>query len=70
MKTHISSKINGNKNKSRNLYKILKSLTKVKDENPMPPTESLHNLPNKCPVVGPVVKLMILDPCFSLTVML
>ena len=46
-KTHISSKLNDNKNKTRDLYKILKSLTKLKDENPMPPTESPSELPNK-----------------------
>ena len=46
-KTHILSKLNDNKNKTRNLYKILKSLTKLKDENPMPPTESPSDLPNK-----------------------
>ena len=46
-KMHISSKLNDNKNKSRNLYKIHKSLTKLKDENPMPPTESPSDLPNK-----------------------
>ena len=45
--THISSKLNDNKNKTRNLYKILKSLTKLKDENPMPPTESPSDLPIK-----------------------
>ena len=46
-KTHISYKLNDNKNKTRNLYKILKSLTKLKDENPMPPVESPSDLPNK-----------------------
>ena len=46
-KTHISSKLNDNKNKTRNLYKILKSLTKLKDENPMPPAESPSDIPNK-----------------------
>ena len=46
-KAHISSKLNDNKNKTRNLYKILKSLTILKDENPMPPTESPSDLPNK-----------------------
>ena len=46
-KKHISSKINDNKNKTRNLYKTIKSLTKLKDENPMPPTESQPDLPNK-----------------------
>ena len=33
--------------KSKNLYKIFKSLTKSKDENIMPPTESPPDLPNK-----------------------
>ena len=47
MKTHISSKLNDNKNKNRNLYKILKSLTKLKDENLMPPTESPSDLQDK-----------------------
>ena len=46
-KTHISSKLNDIKNKTRNFYKILKSLTKGKDENPMPHTESPFDLPNK-----------------------
>ena len=46
-KTHISSKLNDNKNKTRNLYKILKSLTKLKDENAMPPIESPSDLPKK-----------------------
>ena len=46
-KIHISSTLNDNKNKNRNLHKIIKSLTKLKDENPMPPTESPSNLPHK-----------------------
>ena len=46
-KTHISFRINDNKSKTGKLYKILKSLTKLKDENPMPPTESPSDLPNK-----------------------
>ena len=46
-KSHISSQINDNKNKTRNLYKILTSITKLKDDNPMPPTESPSDLPNK-----------------------
>ena len=45
--THILIKLNDNKNKTRNLYKILRSLTKLKDENPVPPTESPSDLPNK-----------------------
>ena len=46
-KTHILSKLNDNKNKTRNLYKILRSLTKLKDENTIPPIESPSDLPNK-----------------------
>ena len=46
-KTHILSKLNDNKNKTRNLYKTLRSLTKLEDENPMPPTEYPSDLPNK-----------------------
>ena len=46
-KTHILSKLNDNRNKTRNLYKTLRSLTKLEDENSMPPTESPSDLPNK-----------------------
>ena len=46
-KTHILSQLNDNKNKTRNLYKILRSLTKLEDENPVPFTESLSDPPNK-----------------------
>ena len=46
-KTHVLSKLNDNKNNTRNLYKILRSLIKLKEENPMPPTESPSELPNK-----------------------
>ena len=46
-KTHILSKLNDNKNKTINLYKILRLLTKQRDENPMPTTESPSELPNK-----------------------
>ena len=46
-KTHILSKINDNKSKTRNLNKILKLLTQLKDENPVPPIESPSDLPNK-----------------------
>ena len=46
-KTHILSKLNDNKNKTGSLYKILRLLTKLKDENSMPPTESPSDLPNK-----------------------
>ena len=47
IKPYISSKINDNKNKTRNIYKIIRSLRKIKDENPMPPIESPSDLPNK-----------------------
>ena len=45
-KTHILHKLNENKNKTRNLYNILRSPTKQKEENPMPPTESPSDVPN------------------------
>ena len=45
-KTHILYKWNDKKNKTRNLYNILRSLTKQKEENPMPPTESPSDIPN------------------------
>ena len=45
-KTHILYKLNDNKNKTRNLYNILRSLPKQKEENPMPPTESPSDVPN------------------------
>ena len=45
-KTHILSKLNDNK-KTRNLYKVFRSLIKLEDENPLPPTESPSGLPNK-----------------------
>ena len=44
---HISSKLNDNENKARNLYKILRLLTKPEDVNPMPLTEPPSNLPDK-----------------------
>ena len=44
--THILYKLNDNKNKAINLYSILRSLTKQKEENPMPPTESPFDIPN------------------------
>ena len=47
MKTHILSKLNDNENKARNLYKILRSLTKLEDANPMQSTESPSDLPDK-----------------------
>ena len=37
-KTSILHELNNNKNKTRNLYNILRSLTKQKGENPMPST--------------------------------
>ena len=46
-KTHILSKLNGNENKARNLYKILRSLTKLEGANPMPPTEPPSDIPDK-----------------------
>ena len=46
-KTHILNKLNDNKNKTRNLYNILRSLTKLKEENAMPPTESSSDVPKK-----------------------
>ena len=46
-KIHILSKLNDDKNNTRNLYKILRSLTKLEDENPMPLNESPSDLPNK-----------------------
>ena len=44
---HIPSKLNDNENKARNLYKILRSLTKPKDARPMPPAEPPSDLPDK-----------------------
>ena len=45
-KTHVLHKLNDNKNKTRNLYNILRLLTKQKEENPMSPTESPSDIPN------------------------
>ena len=45
-KTHILYKLNDNKNRTRNLYNILRLLTKQKEENPMLPTESPSDVPN------------------------
>ena len=45
-KTHILYKLNDNKNRTRNLYNILGLLTKQKEENPMPSTESPSDVPN------------------------
>ena len=45
-KTHILHKLNDIKNKTRNLYNILRLLTKQKEENPMPPAESPSDVPN------------------------
>ena len=47
-KTHKLSKLNDNENKARDLYKILRLLTKLEDVNPMPLTESPSDLPDKC----------------------
>ena len=44
---HILSKLNDIENKAKNLYKILRSLTKPKDANPMSSTESPSDLPDK-----------------------
>ena len=46
-KIHILSKLNDNVNKVGNLYKILRSLTKPENANPMPPIEPSSNLPDK-----------------------
>ena len=45
-KTSILHKLNDNKNKTRNLYNILRSLTKQKEENPMPSTRSPSDVPD------------------------
>ena len=45
-KTNIIYELNDNKNKTRNLYNILRSLTKQKEENPMPSTGSPSNVPD------------------------
>ena len=45
-KTHILYKLNDNKNRTRNLYNILRLLTKQKEENPMPPTVPPSDVPN------------------------
>ena len=45
-KTSILSELNDNKNKTRNLYNILRSLTKQKDENPMPSTGCPSDVPD------------------------
>ena len=45
-KTSILHELNDNKNKTRNLYNILRSLTKQKEENPMPSTRSPSNVPD------------------------
>ena len=42
-----SKKLNYNEKKVRNLYKILRSLTKLKDANPMPLMEPPSDLPDK-----------------------
>ena len=45
-KTSILHELNDNKNKTRNLYNILRSLTKKKEENPMPSTGSPPDIPD------------------------
>ena len=47
-KTNILQELNDNKNKTRNLYNILRSLTKQKEENPMPSTGSPSEVPDIC----------------------
>ena len=44
--TNILHELNNNENKTRNLYNILRSLTKQKKENPMPSTRSPSNFPD------------------------
>ena len=46
-KTHILSRLIDNENKARNLYKILRSLTKPEDANPLPQIEPPSVLPDK-----------------------
>ena len=45
-KTSILHELNDNKNKTINLYNILRSLTKQKEENPMPATGSPSDVPD------------------------
>ena len=45
-KNHIMYKLNDNKNRTKNLYNILRWLTKQKEENLLPPTESPSDVPN------------------------
>ena len=45
-KTSILHELNDNKNKTRNLYNILRSLTKQKEENSMPSTGSPSDVPD------------------------
>ena len=45
-KTSILNELNDNKNKTRNLYNILRSLTKQKDENPMPSSGCPSDVPD------------------------
>ena len=45
-KKSILNELNDNKNKTRNLYNILRSLTKQKEENPMPSTGSPSDVPD------------------------
>ena len=46
-KTHILNRLIDNENKAKNLYKILRSLTKLKDANPLPQIEPPSVLPDK-----------------------
>ena len=45
-KSSILNELNDNKNKTRNLYNILRSLTKQKEENPVPSTGSPSEVPD------------------------
>ena len=45
-KTSILHELNDNKNKTKNLHNILRSLTKQKEENPMPSTRTPSDVPN------------------------
>ena len=45
-KTSILHELNDNKHKTRNLYNILRSLTKQKEENPMPSTGCPSDVPD------------------------
>ena len=45
-KTNILHELNDNKKETRNLYNILRALTKQKEENPMSSTRSPSNVPD------------------------